>query len=62
MQAEATNCHLVKFFIAAVLFLHDAAFRGYSRTSDVGVFIEATRLLGGTTKEVQSYVGCMGSW
>jgi len=53
---------LVKFIIAAVLFLHDVAFRGYSRASAVGVFLEATRLLGGTTKEVQSYVGCMGSW
>ena len=54
MQVEATNCHLVKFIIAA--------FRGYSGTSAVGVFLKATRLLGGTTKEVQSYVGCMGSW
>ena len=62
MQAEATNCHLVKFIIAAALFLYEAAFRGYSRTSAVGVFLEATRLLGGTTKEAQSYVGCMGSW
>ena len=46
MQAETTNCHLVKFIIAAVLLLHDAAFRGYSKISAVSPLQSA---LGKTT-------------